>query len=70
VPRRRSICEDGACEVLGVAVGWKLCFQAVGLPAVMVVLCVRSNGLFLISGTREPFCHKILLGDSTPSLGF
>ena len=50
------MCEDGACKVLGVVVGWKLCFQTVGVAAVMVVLCVGSNGLFVISGTPEPFC--------------
>jgi hypothetical protein len=49
VPRRRKICEDGACEVLGVVVGWYLCFKAVGVAADMVVLCVaRSNGFTLI----------------------
>jgi hypothetical protein len=45
VLRRRTICEDGICGISGVVVGWKLRFKAVGVAAVMVVLCVvRSNG--------------------------
>jgi hypothetical protein len=58
------MCEDGAFKVLGVVVGWKLCFQAVGVAAVMVVLCVGSNGLFvgeelLRSGPERSVCRLL-----------
>jgi hypothetical protein len=56
------MCEDGAFKVLGVVVGWKLCFQAVGVAAVMVVLCVGSNGLFVILWVDEPNSDKNLRG--------